>query len=47
MQLWLPDTRAPAFVRKCRVQAKAIGAGDPAGDELQRFSDVAYEWPDY
>lgn len=47
VQLWLPDTRSPAFVRKCRAQAKAIAAHDPAGGELQPLIDAAYEWPEY
>jgi hypothetical protein len=45
VQIWVPDTRAPSFIRKCRAQARAIAAHDPGGDELQSFIDKAYEWP--
>ena len=45
LQIWVPDTRSAGFVRKCRAQAKAIAAQDPAGEELQSFIDAAYEWP--
>ena len=34
----------PAFAAKCRQQAQAIAAGDPAGDELMKFVDHLYEW---
>ena len=44
VQLWLPDTASPAFIAKARKQAKAIAAGDPAGDELQDFIDAATPW---
>jgi hypothetical protein len=45
VQIWLPDTRARGFAKKCRAQAKAIAAHDPAGAELQAFIDASYEWP--
>ena len=45
VQLWLPDTRAPAFIDKCRAQARAVAADDPAGDELMSFVESLYEWP--
>ena len=45
VQVWLPDTRAPNFIRKCRAQAKAIAANDPAGEEMQSFIEAVYEWP--
>lgn len=44
VQLWLPDTASPAFIATARKQAKAIAAGDPAGDELQDFIDAATPW---
>ncbi len=45
VQLWLPDTASPTFIARARKQAKAIAAGDPAGDELQDFIDAATPWP--
>ena len=46
IQIWVPDSRDPAFAEKCRQQALAIAAGDPAGDELMDFVDQVYEWPE-
>ncbi|MBX9943176.1 MAG: antitoxin MazE family protein [Reyranella sp.] len=46
VQIWMPDTRAAGFVAKCRRQARAVAAGDPAGDELMRFVDGVRDWPE-
>ncbi len=46
VRIWVPDTRAEGFAGKCAAQAAAIARNDPAGDELQRFIDAAYEWPE-
>lgn len=46
VQIWVPDSRAPDFAEKCRRQARAIAAGDPAGDEIMRFVANVYEWPE-
>jgi len=46
VRIWVPDTRAEGFAAKCAAQAAAIARSDPAGDELQRFIDAAYEWPE-
>ena len=46
IQIWVPDSRDPAFAEKCRQQALAIAASDPAGDELMDFVDQVYEWPE-
>jgi len=46
LQIWVPDTRAPGFVEICRRQARAVAAGDPGGDEIMRFIEGVYEWPD-
>jgi hypothetical protein len=29
--------RSPDFVEACHRQARAVAAGDPAGDEIMRF----------
>jgi hypothetical protein len=31
---------------KCRRQALAVAASDPAGDEIMRFVAGVYEWPE-
>jgi hypothetical protein len=46
VQIWVPDTRAPGFTGTCRRQARAVAAGDPAGDEIMRFVEGVYEWPE-
>ena len=40
------ESRDPAFAAKCRQQAQAIAADDPAGHELMEFVDQLYEWPE-
>lgn len=45
VQIWVPDSRAPDFAEKCRRQARAVAASDPAGDEIMRFVASVYEWP--
>lgn len=46
VQIWVPDTRVPDFAEKCRRQARAVAASDPAGDEIMDFIARVYEWPD-
>jgi hypothetical protein len=46
VQVWVPDTRNADFVEKCRRQARAVAASDPAGDDLMRFVAGVYEWPE-
>jgi hypothetical protein len=47
VQIWVPDTRTPEFAEICRRQARAVAAGDPAGDEIMRFVASVYEWPEH
>lgn len=46
VQIWVPDTRAPDFIRTCREQSLAVARNDPAGTELQRFVDDVADWPE-
>jgi hypothetical protein len=46
LQIWVPDTHAPGFAEKCRVQSLAIARQDAAGAEAQHFIESTYEWPD-
>jgi hypothetical protein len=46
VQIWVPDTRSPGFAAKCRQQARAIAAGDPAGDDIVRLVKRVQDWPD-
>jgi hypothetical protein len=45
VQIWVPDTHSPAFVKQCRAQSRAIARHDEAGDEALRFIEATYEWP--
>jgi Protein of unknown function (DUF3018) len=45
VQLWLPDTKSPAFAAKVRRQCRAIAADDPAGREMDAWIESAFEWP--
>ena len=47
VQLWVLDTRNPAFVAEYQRQARLLAASDPAGDEAMRWIEASYEWPDY
>lgn len=46
VQIWVPDSRDPDFAEKCRRQARAVAAGDPAGDEIMDFIAQLYQWPE-
>ncbi len=46
VQLWVPDSRSPAFVAECRRQAEAVAAHDPAGDEIMHFLEGVRDWPE-
>ena len=46
VQIWVPDIRSPSFAEACAKQARAVAASDPAGDELMRFVEDAYQWPE-
>jgi hypothetical protein len=46
VQIWAPDRSDPEFIEKCRAQARAVAASDPAGDEIMRFVAGVYEWPE-
>ena len=45
VQLWLPDTKSPAFIKAAKEQSLAIAAHDPAGDEILKWIESVYEWP--
>jgi DNA-binding LacI/PurR family transcriptional regulator len=46
VQIWVPDSKVPGFAAKCRRQARAVAASDPAGDEIMDFVSDVYEWPE-
>ena len=46
VQIWVSDTRTPGFVEACRLQARAVAAHDPAGDEIMYFVASVYKSPE-
>jgi hypothetical protein len=46
VQIWLPDTKDPAFIAKIERQCLNAARHDPAGDEVQAWIEQVYEWPD-
>jgi Protein of unknown function (DUF3018) len=44
VQMWLPDTRSPEFIEKCRRQSLAAARHDPAGDEIMREIIAGQDW---
>jgi Protein of unknown function (DUF3018) len=44
VQIWMPDTKSPEFIAKCKRQAAALSAYDPAGEELMDFIEKAMDW---
>ena len=41
VQIWVPDTRSPAFAEACRRQARAVAAADSGEPSLDGFMDAA------
>lgn len=46
VQIWVPDTKSPEFIAKCRAEARALAKYDPGGDEIMREIMATYEWPE-
>jgi DNA-binding LacI/PurR family transcriptional regulator len=46
VQIWLPDTKDPAFIARIERQCLKLAAHDPGGDDVQAWIDQNYEWPD-
>jgi hypothetical protein len=46
VQIWVPDTRAPGFAAICHAQARAVAANDPGGEDIMRWIEEVYEWPE-
>ena len=41
VQLWVPDTRAPAFAEECRRQSTLVAKADAADSGLLEFLDAS------
>lgn len=46
VQIWVPDTRSPEFVKECERQARAVAADESSEAELMRFVEGVHEWPE-
>ncbi len=47
MQIWMHDTKSPAFIAKLTREAEILAVSDPAGDEIMAEIEAGYEWPEY
>ena len=43
LQIWVPDTRSPAFAEECRRQSAAL-RDDPAEHEVAAFIEAVADW---
>jgi hypothetical protein len=41
LQLWVPDTRLPAFAKECRRQSRLAAKADHKDSTLAEFMDAA------
>ncbi|PIQ56186.1 MAG: hypothetical protein COW02_01605 [Comamonadaceae bacterium CG12_big_fil_rev_8_21_14_0_65_59_15] len=41
IQIWVPDTRLPDFLAKCRHQSKLVAQADSQDSSLEQFMDAA------
>jgi DNA-binding LacI/PurR family transcriptional regulator len=48
VQIWAYDTKSPEFIAEARRQCLAIAnKTDPDGEEIMKFIEATYEWPEY
>ncbi len=43
VQLWVPDSRNPDFLKECRRQSRLAARADKADKDLHQFLDQALE----
>ena len=46
VQIWVPDVKSPEFIAECKAISRAIAKHDPEGEEIQKWIDENYEWPE-
>ena len=44
VQIWVPDTRNPAFVARCHAQARLVAA-DQSETEIMDWVEQVRDWP--
>jgi hypothetical protein len=45
VQMWVPDTRAPAFAEEARRQSAAVAASEHAREDQAFVDAISVEWP--
>jgi antidote-toxin recognition MazE-like antitoxin len=45
VQIWVPDTRSPAFVAEARRQSAAVAASEHANEDQAFVDPISAEWP--
>jgi hypothetical protein len=45
VQMWVPDTRAPAFAEEARRQSAAVAASEHAREDQAFLDAISVEWP--
>ncbi len=45
VQVWVPDTRSPAFAQEARLQSAAVAASEHAADDQGFVDAVSVAWP--
>lgn len=46
VQIWVPDTRLPAFATRCREQVARINAARSTEQDALAFIEAAADWDD-
>ena len=45
VQIWVPDTRSPAFAEEARRQSAAVAASEHAVDDQAFVDAISADWP--
>ncbi len=45
VQIWVPDTRSPAFAEEARRQSAAVAASEHAMEDQAFVDAISVEWP--
>ena len=45
VQIWVPDTRSPAFAKEARRQSAAVARSEHAAEDQAFVDAISAEWP--
>ncbi len=45
VQIWVPDTRSPAFAAEARRQSAAVASSEHANEDQAFVDAISAEWP--